>query len=89
MTTSRTKHIDIKYHFLRQEVENNSITCIYLPTEQMLADSLTKAVPLNVLNYARNSFFEIVLPADTASSSSSSVTTDNNTSNRIGQLYDN
>ena len=38
----RTKHIDIKYHFIRDKVEKKELVLEYCPTEQMLADLLTK-----------------------------------------------
>jgi len=41
----RTKHIDIRFHFIRWIVENGSLRLIYCPTEDMLADTLTKALP--------------------------------------------
>ena len=41
----RTKHIDTRYHFIRQTVEDGSITLIYCPTDDMTADILTKALP--------------------------------------------
>lgn len=40
----RSKHIDIKHHFLREHVEDNTISISYIPTEDMVADNLTKAV---------------------------------------------
>ena len=42
----RTKHIDIRLHFIRDLVANEKVTFIYCPTEDMLADGLTKPVPL-------------------------------------------
>ena len=39
---SRAKHIDIKQHYIRQEVANGSIELSYVPTEKMVADGLTK-----------------------------------------------
>ena len=42
---ARTKHIDIRYHFIRYIVENGSVRLIYCPTGDMLADTLTKALP--------------------------------------------
>jgi hypothetical protein len=39
---SRSKHIDIQYHFIREAVQNTKIRLEYLPTEQMPADGLTK-----------------------------------------------
>ena len=41
---TRTKHIDTRYHFIRQTVEDGSITLIYCPTDDMTADILTKAL---------------------------------------------
>jgi hypothetical protein len=41
----RTKHIDIRFHFIRWIIEQGSIRLIYCPTEDMLADTLTKALP--------------------------------------------
>ena len=42
---ARTKHIDIRYHFIRFTVEDNSIHFLYCPTNDMVADTLTKALP--------------------------------------------
>ena len=30
----RSKHIDIKYHFVRMEVQNGLVTLIYVPSEK-------------------------------------------------------
>ncbi len=38
----RSKHIDIQYHFIREEVGNNRVTLNYVPTNEMVADGLTK-----------------------------------------------
>jgi len=42
---ARTKHIDIHYHFIRFSVKNSSISLIYCPMEEMVADTLTKVLP--------------------------------------------
>jgi hypothetical protein len=42
MTGRRTKHIPIKYHVIRDYVENDEVDIIRTPTEEMLADGLTK-----------------------------------------------
>ena len=42
----RTKHIDIKYHFIRDLVEAGRIELSYCATENMVADILTKGVSI-------------------------------------------
>ena len=42
---ARTKHIDIRFHFIRWIVENGSLRLVYCPTNEMVADTLTKALP--------------------------------------------
>ena len=41
----RTKHIDIRYHFTRDCVENGDIELRHCKTEHMVADMLTKPLP--------------------------------------------
>jgi len=41
----RTKHIDIRYHFIRQCITWKVIDLVYCPTDDMTADILTKALP--------------------------------------------
>ena len=41
----RAKHIDIKYHHIRDEVKNGHVEVVYCPTSKMLADLLTKGLP--------------------------------------------
>lgn len=41
---SRTKHIDIQHHYIRDEVASKRIELSYVPTEQMIADGLTKTL---------------------------------------------
>jgi hypothetical protein len=48
---SRTKHIEVRYHFLRNNVEKGNIDIIYVPTEKQRADILTK--PLHQATCAR------------------------------------
>jgi hypothetical protein len=39
---SGTKHIEARYHFLRDNVEKGNIDLVHVPTEKQLADILTK-----------------------------------------------
>ena len=41
---SRTKHIDLRYHFIREAVEDEKITMEYTPSEENVADVFTKAL---------------------------------------------
>jgi len=38
----RAKHIDTSYHYVRNKVEEGAIKLEYIPTDQMVADGLTK-----------------------------------------------
>ena len=40
----RSKHIDIRYHFVRDEVQNGFVILEYVPTEENVADVFTKPV---------------------------------------------
>ena len=51
---TRTKHIDIQHHYIRDEVSSGRISLIYTPTEKMLADGLTKPLShVKFLNFIR------------------------------------
>ena len=43
----RTKHIDVRHHFLRYNVEKGNIVLTYCPTEEQIADIFTKALSKN------------------------------------------
>jgi hypothetical protein len=45
-TPSRTRHIMNKIHFIKQEIDNGTVRLVKIPDEIMVADSLTKLVPL-------------------------------------------
>ena len=40
----RSKHISIKYHFVRDQVSKGAVTLRYCPTKDMIADILTKGL---------------------------------------------
>ena len=41
----RTKHVDIKYHYTRDQVAANVIELKHCPSKEMIADALTKPLP--------------------------------------------
>ena len=41
----RTKHIDIRYHFIRFEIANGIVNLTYIPSDQNIADMYTKPLP--------------------------------------------
>jgi hypothetical protein len=40
----RSKHIDIRFHFVRDQVEKKTVNVLYCPSNDMLADLLTKGI---------------------------------------------
>ena len=46
---ARTKHVDITYHFVRENLLNNSINLVYENTSTILADNLTKPTSISKL----------------------------------------
>lgn len=42
ITSQRSKHIDIRHHFIRSHIQDKTVTIEYLPTEDMISDILTK-----------------------------------------------
>jgi hypothetical protein len=41
---ARTKHIDIRHHFIREKIESHEVEIAFCRTEEMAADILTKAL---------------------------------------------
>ena len=52
-TSERSKHIDIRYHFIRCHVEEKTISLEYVPSKNNIADVLTKTVKKPVLLHTR------------------------------------
>uniref|UniRef100_H3HAK5 Reverse transcriptase Ty1/copia-type domain-containing protein n=1 Tax=Phytophthora ramorum TaxID=164328 RepID=H3HAK5_PHYRM len=50
----RTKHIDIRYHFVREKVEDGQVVLQYVSTTNMLADMMTKAIPATQFSVLRS-----------------------------------
>ncbi|GKE88996.1 hypothetical protein Tco_1566471 [Tanacetum coccineum] len=48
---SRTKHIDVRYHFIKEQVEKGIVELFFVETEYQLADLFTKALPEDRFKY--------------------------------------
>jgi hypothetical protein len=48
---SKTKHIPIKYHFLREQVAEKNIRVEYVGTKEQVADIFTKPIPWEAFEY--------------------------------------
>jgi hypothetical protein len=68
-SSKRTRHIDIRYFFIKDRVDKQEITIEYCATEKMLADFLTKPLQGRLFNQAR----------DTIMNRKETTTTDNAT----------
>jgi hypothetical protein len=59
---ARSKHIDIKFYFLRDQVSDGVLQLLYCPTSEMVADTLTKALPTTQFLDARRSLGVVPVP---------------------------
>ena len=50
---SKTKHISIKYHFLREQVTNRVVQLNFIPSTEQIADIFTKPLPKTQFEYLR------------------------------------
>ncbi|GJV32852.1 hypothetical protein Tco_1393252 [Tanacetum coccineum] len=48
---SKTKHIDIRYHFIKEHVEKGTVEIYFVGTEYQLVDLFTKALPKERFEY--------------------------------------
>jgi hypothetical protein len=50
---NRTKHIDIKYHYVRQQYQAKNVELLPIPSKDELADMLTKPLRSQELHQSR------------------------------------
>ena len=50
---SNTKHIPIRYHFLREQVLEQKVKLEYVPSKEQVADIFTKPLPKEAFEYLR------------------------------------
>nr|GEW75631.1 hypothetical protein [Tanacetum cinerariifolium] len=48
---SRTRHITVRYHFIKEHVEKGTIELYFVKTDYQLADLFTEALPADCFNY--------------------------------------
>jgi hypothetical protein len=55
LVSEKTKHIGLKWHFLKDHVEQGTIKLRYLPTDERVADMFTKPLPRHAMTRHRSS----------------------------------
>ena len=50
----RSKHIEIRYHFIRDYVQRGAVELQYISTEEQVADILTKALNMGKFVFFRD-----------------------------------
>jgi len=51
---NKTKHIDLRFNFIREQVAQDVVTMEYLPTTEMISDILTKPLGISSFLYLRS-----------------------------------
>ena len=60
----RSKHIETKFHFIRDKTEDGTISIQYVPTDKMAADIFTKSLPVSKVE----TFRAVLMGADSTQS---------------------
>ena len=53
-SSARTKHIDVRFHFIRELTRSKTISVEYVPTKEQRAHILTKALTGAIFNEHRD-----------------------------------
>ena len=53
MVHAKTKHIAIKYHYVRELVEDKQVKMKYINSKEKIANIFTKPLPKNAFDYLR------------------------------------
>ena len=54
LSSSRSQHVDVRHHFLRNLTAEGAIEGTHVPNEKQHADILTKALPRNLFEVHRD-----------------------------------
>jgi hypothetical protein len=57
--SKNSQHIHIRYHLIRDLVKANIVKMVYVPTELMTADLLTKTLPLKLFCFFRDKLLNV------------------------------
>jgi hypothetical protein len=58
---SKTKHIDVQYHFVRDMVEDKKVLLVKVDTLKNIVDSLTKSVSTEKFSWCREAMGIVAL----------------------------
>ena len=58
---SKTKHIPIRYHFVRDQVSQKVVKLVYIDTKEQIADIFTKPLPKEAFEHLRHNLGVISL----------------------------
>ena len=62
MMHSKTKHIAINYHYLREQLRAKEVKLDYVPTKEHVVDIFGKPLPKDMFDYLRDSLGIVPLP---------------------------
>ena len=62
-SSKRTRHLDVRYFFIKDRIDSGDVQVIYCPTERMLADFFTKPLQGALFNRCRDAIMNLPMPA--------------------------
>ena len=62
MFHDRSKHMEMRYHYLRDMVQRRAISLRYIPTDEQTADVLTKPLSKTKFEYFRDKLGVVRIP---------------------------
>jgi hypothetical protein len=58
INNQRTKHIDIRYHFIRHHIQDGRVELFYVDTKENIADCMTKALGTEIFTHLTRMFMD-------------------------------